>query len=67
MFRLFSFLIALVIFRALLIVLTATVGVSAWTSGCACRARISLRTCWSCWSGHGGCCWSSLAPSDKER
>jgi hypothetical protein len=66
-FRLFSFLRPLIILRAFLIVLTASVGVSARTSGCACRSRISLRTCWSGWSGHGGCCWSSLAPSDKER
>jgi hypothetical protein len=64
-FRLFSFFRPLIIFRALSVVLTAPVGVLARTSGCACRARVSLRTRWSRRSCHWRSRWSRLAPSDK--
>jgi hypothetical protein len=40
----------------------ASIGISARVSGCACRARVSLRSRWSC---HWGRCWSSGAPSHK--
>ncbi len=57
------------IFRSALLVCASffirAVGVFPLISSCACRARISLRTCWPRWSCHWSCCWSSLAPSDK--
>jgi hypothetical protein len=61
-FRLFSFLCPLIILRAFLIVLTASVRVSAWTSGCACRASRPLRSRWSC---HWRSRWCSGAPTNK--
>ena len=64
-FRSSLFLSALLIFRAFLIIFTATVSIPALIAGCACRARISLRTCWSRWSRHWGCRWSRLAPRHK--
>jgi hypothetical protein len=42
------------------------VSISARISGCACRARISLRTCWTRRSCHWSGCWSSLAPGHKQ-
>jgi hypothetical protein len=40
----------------------APIGISPCVSGCACRARVSLRTSWAC---HWSSCWSSRAPSHK--
>ena len=62
MFRLFSFFRPLIIFRALLIVLTATVCVSARISGLTGRAGRPLRSRWSC---HWRSRWCSGAPANK--
>jgi hypothetical protein len=40
----------------------APIGISTRVSGCACRARVSLRTSWAC---HWGSRWSSRTPSHK--
>lgn len=61
-FRLFSVLRPLIIFRALLIVLTAPVGVSARISGLTCRASRPLRPRWPC---HWRSRWCSGAPTNK--
>jgi hypothetical protein len=62
MFRLFSVLRPLIIFRALLIVLTATVCVSARISGLTGRASRPLRSRWPC---HWRSCWGRGAPTNK--
>ena len=42
-----------------------TMSISARIAGCTCRARISLRTCWSCWACHRGSRRGSSTPSHK--
>ncbi len=62
MFRLISFLRPLIIFRTFLIVLTATVGVSARISGLTGRSSRPLRSCWSCRRRSR---WGRGAPTNK--
>jgi hypothetical protein len=40
----------------------APIGISPRVSGCACRARVSLRTRWAC---HWSSCWSRRTPGNK--